>query len=259
MAGKEKPRKPGKTNWETIALVAVLVVAAGVFAMGVWNMVNLFKTPSEGLEGAGPAAASAKPMAMGMTKFDEAKARALMDKNNDGRCDSCGMPIDQCISGGMMECTMGVREFGIDVLKSEHVHGYFKVFVDGKEINLARPEWDHMKAMAAGSELTSSFIHVHMDEQDGGMKVHRHAGGVQLWLFFESIGGELSNDCIAIDGKKYCAGDGKTLKFFVNGKKADGDAADYVLKDNDKMLLSFGAENEDVSTQLAEVEKLGSA
>ncbi len=186
----------------------------------------------------------------GFTEFDLALAQKIMDKDGDGKCDTCGMDMDFCIGNGQIQCTMGAstEEFSIGILdttkEKNHYHADFKIFVNNNEINFARPEYF----------VKSRFMHVENDPLgDTGKVLHMHATGVPLWLFFESIGMKFDNDCfIPGTGEKYCNDGRNTLKFYVNGK-ANRQFGDYVFQDDDRILISYGLENEGIQTQMEAV------
>jgi len=73
---------------------------------------------------------------MEFTLFDIAYAKNLMDKNNDGQCDVCGMTIEQCIASGMLECPMDPNS-KIGLLGSQHIHAELKVYKNGKLLDLS--------------------------------------------------------------------------------------------------------------------------
>ncbi len=162
---------------------------------------------------------------MSFSEFDKQKAREFMDKDNDGRCDACGMPIDQCIAGGMMQCSMDTTAT-LGVLGSQHIHADFKLFIDDKQFDFS--SFSHMQRMKEQKSV-SSFIHVDSgapEPEKIGDVLHMHATGVPLSLFFESIG-------INFD---------KNLKLFVNGKE-NKEGNKYVFKDLDKILITNGKGN----------------
>lgn len=163
---------------------------------------------------------------MSFSEFDKEKARDYMDKNNDGKCDACGMPIDQCISGGMMQCSMDPAAT-IGVLGSQHVHADWKIYINEKALDLT--SYSHMQRMREGKSV-SSFIHVDsgapLPEKTGDI-IHMHATGIPLSMFFESIE-------MLFDNKKF--------KVFVNGKE-NKDSEKYVFKDLDKILITDGKGN----------------
>ena len=159
---------------------------------------------------------------MSLTNYDKGLARKMMDKNNDGKCDACGMPVEMCMDSGQLQCNMDSKST-IGVLESQHIHADWKVYVDGNFVDFTGK--DHMTAMKSGSSA-SSFIHVDSGasapEETGDIS-HMHATGVPLWIFFESIGLDLS----------------KNMKAYVNGKPIE-DYKNYVFSDLDKILITDG-------------------
>src|SRR3989338_4673723 len=67
---------------------------------------------------------------MSLTGFDAELAKEFMDKDNDGKCDACGMPVEMCMSSGQLQCNMDPKST-IGVLGSQHIHADWKVYVDG--------------------------------------------------------------------------------------------------------------------------------
>ena len=186
----------------------------------------------------------------GFTEYDLALAKELMDKDGDGICDVCGMDINFCIESGQLQCNMGGKtdKLNIGVLdktkQKHHYHADFKVYIEGKELNFNQEQFF----------VKSRFVHVENDVQgDSGDVIHMHATGVPLWLFFESIGMEFETDCFTVDtGVEYCTNAEKSIKFYVNGIE-NSEFGDYVFNDRDKILISYGDEDEDVSGQLNSV------
>ncbi len=149
----------------------------------------------------------------GFTEYDLILAKKLMDKDGDGKCDVCGMPVEMCIDSGQLQCDMDSKST-IRVLGSAHIHAYFKVYVNGKEINFAQEKYF----------VKSRFIHIENEPQgDSGEVLHMHATGVPLWIFFESIDLELPSE----------------MKAYVNGKETS-DYKDYVFEDSDEILITDG-------------------
>jgi len=182
----------------------------------------------------------------GFTDYDLALANELMDKNGDGKCDVCGMDIQFCIDNGQLQCNMGQKTGKLDIgildktKQKHHYHADFKVFINGEAIDFNTPEYF----------VKSRFIHVENDQQgDSGDVLHMHASGVPLWVFFESIGMKFDEECFAFDGNDYCTNDQNSLKFYVNGR-SNKEFGEYVFKDNDRILISYGSSRENVSAQL---------
>ncbi len=205
---------------------------------------------------------------MSLTGFDVALAKQFMDKDNDGRCDACGMPVEMCISSGQLQCNMDPSST-IGVLGSQHIHADWKVYVDGKQFYLEPFAMD-MSNMNAN--ITSSFIHVdkgaNRDSPDCASRssrdcavapektsdvLHMHAKGVPLWLFFRSIGGDFNGTCLTLpDNPQFCSAEGKTLTFYVNGKQ-NNEFGNYVFNNLDKILISYGDTGSDVQAELGSI------
>lgn len=189
---------------------------------------------------------------MSLTSFDVQLAKQLMDKDNDGMCDSCGMPVEMCIDSGELECTMGSSS-GIGKLGTAHIHADWKAYIQGKPIDVS--DKAHMDRMRNGLPV-SSFIHVDSGSpppEKTGDVLHMHATEVPLWVFFESVGMKFDKECITLEtGEQHCNDEKNTLKFYVNGQ-LNNQYEQYVFKDLDTLLISYGPKDEDVSQQLASI------
>jgi len=169
------------------------------------------------------------------TSYDRELAMKFMDENHDGKCDICGMDIESCIASGQIQCNMDPKST-IGVLGSQHIHAIFKVYIKGIPIDFNNSKY----------ERKISFIHIHLDNP---YKLHMHATGVPLWIFFESIGMKFDKNCFILDnGDRYCNDIKNTLKFYVNEKPND-EFENYVFKDSDRILISYGDET-DLTQQL---------
>ena len=167
---------------------------------------------------------------MSFTSFDRALAKEFMDKNNDGKCDSCGMPVDMCIDSGQMQCNTDTKST-IGDLGTQHIHADWKVYINRQPVDFNGK--DHMTRMRSNYSV-SSFIHVDSgapSPEKTGDLLHMHAKGVPLWIFFESIEMELPDSIIV----------------YVNSKP-EPQGLDYVFSDLDKILITD--ENGDLEQQL---------
>ena len=190
---------------------------------------------------------------MPLTGFDIQLAKQFMDKDNDGKCDACGMPVEMCMDSGQMQCNMD-PEATIGVLGSQHIHADWKIYINGKALDFS--DKSHMERMRNNMPV-SSFIHVDSGApapEKTGDVLHMHASGVPLWIFFKSIGIDFSKDCITLENKeKFCNDSNKKLKFFVNGKESN-EFENYVFNDLDKILISYGDESEEeIKNHLASI------
>ncbi len=97
----------------------------------------------------------------------------------------------------------------------------------------------------------SSDTHLH----DGnGEVIHKHRTLITLGDLFDSIGIQFTKSCFILDTKEqFCNNDTNTLKFLVNGVASD-QFNTYELRDEDKILISYGDETlEEIQTQIASV------
>jgi hypothetical protein len=55
---------------------------------------------------------------------------------------------------------------------------------------------------------------------------------------------------------EFCSNDDHNLKFYVNGKKI-GDLSQYIISEDDRILISYGPESEqEIEEQIAELESM---
>ena len=119
---------------------------------------------------------------------------------------------------------------GIVPLRSTHIHADVKVYVNGKAVDFSQKKY----------QLAARFIHF---EEGIGDVVHVHATGITIGHLFKSLKMDLNNNCIAFESQNYCNENGNKLKFYVNGK-LNTQFDNYVIKDLDKILVSYGDEND---------------
>ena len=246
--------KKAEIDGMTILLILILIIAVGLLLYTIPSTIDLFKNKNEQQSSVNTPVRMSR---MTLTGFDKQLALEFMDKNNDGRCDICGMPVEQCIDSGQLECNMGPNA-NIGILGSQHIHADWKIYINGKEFDWS-PFADHHQRQMAGDKSildTSAFIHIHPAQapEKGGDVLHMHATGIPLWIFFKSVGMDFNKDCITLENKeKFCNDGNKKLKFFVNGRESN-EFENYVFNDLDKILISYGDESEEeVKNQLAEI------
>ncbi len=132
---------------------------------------------------------------------------------------------------------------GIGPLRSAHLHADVKVYINGQAIDFSQQKY----------QLKNSFIHF---EEGIGDVIHTHATGLTIGHMLKSVGISFNNNCIVVDGKNYCNEDGKKLKFYVNGQQYS-EFDNYIIKDLDKYLISYGSENEEeIQKQLSSITNL---
>lgn len=126
----------------------------------------------------------------------------------------------------------------IPVLGTAHNHADLNIYVNNERLVLATP----------ANFMKSSFLHLdnNQNPDDANSVLHMHAKNVPLWLFFRSIGMKLDKNSLTTpDGRILKNGGGNTLKFYLNGRKVEG-LGDYVFQPLDKLLISYGSQNDPV-------------
>ena len=244
--------KKGKIDIAAIVLIIILIAAVGMFG---YSLIDLFSSKTEKVNQVSSQMTRASRMSL--TSFDKELAIEFMDKNHDGRCDVCGMPVEQCIDAGELQCNMGINS-QMGVLGSQHIHADWKIYINGKEFDWSPYTDLHQKQMVGDKSVlgTSAFIHIHpaQSPEKAGDVLHMHATGIPLWIFFNSIGMDFNKDCIILENKeKFCNDSNKKLKFYVNGE-LNNEFENYAFNDLDKILISYGDENEEeINNQLASI------
>ena len=140
--------------------------------------------------------------------------------------------------------TLSVAGFG--PLGSAHEHAAFLVKVNGQNIDFSQPQY----------QVQSDYIHV---ENGDGTTLHRHATNVTFVGFLKSVKMDIDkkNNCLAFtNGTEYCDDDNNKLRTFINGNST-GSISDYVLKNNDRLLVIYGNEtDEQIANTLDELNKI---
>jgi len=130
---------------------------------------------------------------------------------------------------------------GAGILGDEHEHASVLVRIFGDKFDFA----------ATTYQIKSSWIHF---EESDGNTVHRHSSGVTLDYLFGTLGIGIDEDCyIFADGRQFCTNEDYSLKYFINGDSVNS-INDYVVQDDDRILISYGGETEaQITDQLNEV------
>jgi len=143
-------------------------------------------------------------------------------------------------------------------LGDEHEHASLLVRIFGDKLDFASPAY----------QIKSSWIHF---EDSDGTTIHRHSSGVTLGYLFDSLNiivgwesrgytdllrpSETLDPCFIFpDGRQFCTNEDYSLKYYINHKPV-GNIYDYVLEDDDRILISFGPETpEEIEVQLIELD-----
>ena len=126
---------------------------------------------------------------------------------------------------------------------STHEHATFKVFLDGKEFNFSERKY----------MVRDEYVHV---EGGDGETIHKHATGVNLGFFFNTMGLKFDEQCFKTDSGDFCSNNEKKLKFYVNGVKNE-EYGSHEIRDGEKYLITYGNENNaEIQEQLEAVKIL---
>jgi len=124
--------------------------------------------------------------------------------------------------------TMPDQNFG--PLGSEHVHAAFAVKINGEKLDFSQEKY----------QVQSQYIHV---ENNDGNTLHRHATGVPVGEFFNSVGMNITDNCFTLENKtSYCSNGNSNLEFYVNGNNTNS-IANYILNEGDRILIVYGNKN----------------
>ena len=131
---------------------------------------------------------------------------------------------------------------GAGKLGDEHVHSSVLVRIFGDKFDFSVPSY----------QIKSSWIHF---EESDGTTIHRHASGVTLGFLFDSLNIGMNDKCYVFpDGRQFCTNEDYSLKYYINHQSVDS-IYDYVLEDDDRILISFGPETpEEIEEQLIELD-----
>lgn len=100
-------------------------------------------------------------------------------------------------------------------------------------------------------QLRNEQIHF---EADDGYTIHRHVKDVPLGFLFETLGVDLTDECLVIVNGRYCTNDEDSLKFFINHQQVS-DIRDYVIQEGDRILISHENQSQkEIERQLAELD-----
>ena len=127
-------------------------------------------------------------------------------------------------------------------LGDEHIHASVLVRIFGDKFDFSLPNY----------QIKSSWIH--FENQDGDT-IHRHSSGVELEFLFNSLALGIDEDCFTFpDGRAFCTNEDYSLKYFINHKEVN-DIREYVVMEEDRILISYGPDNESaIEKQLSELD-----
>lgn len=123
-----------------------------------------------------------------------------------------------------------------------HIHAGLLTMIYGQQFDYSSTAY----------QIKSPYISF---QKGNGETVHMMATNVTMGFLFGTVKIGLDDKCFTFpDQRAFCTNDKYTLKFFVNHHQVP-DLKNYVFKDQDRMLISYGNENDtQINDQLARLD-----
>ena len=126
----------------------------------------------------------------------------------------------------------------IGPIGSTHQHIDLLIHVDGQIIDLNQTQYAHQ----------SNYAHLHQNETD---VIHLHAINIPLNWFMDSLNIPMTDSSLTLDGQTYNEDELNKLHIIIKGEEIDD--IEYVLQDEDKLLVLYGPENEEEIEEIIEL------
>ena len=137
----------------------------------------------------------------------------------------------------------------IGALGSTHIHADLAVYINGTQLSFNDNRY-------FAGDLYDRYAHL-LSPYDS--LIHIRATGITIGYFMKSIDIPFNSTYItAKAGNNLCNDDGNTLKFYVNGQENFG-YDKYLIKDQDKILISYGSADQNIREQLDSITNLSEA
>jgi hypothetical protein len=142
----------------------------------------------------------------------------------------------------------------VPVERPMHHHANFALFVEGQRVDLSADEYmeDVAMCVVGGTVLPTARAHLHNNNPD---VAHIHHEGATWGHLLANLGFGLGDEYLMTDaGKLYREGEGKTLKFILNGRP-EFSVHNQLIRSGDRLLISYGPESEEevLRTQFRQV------
>lgn len=133
---------------------------------------------------------------------------------------------------------------GAGPLGGVNIHAGLLTMIFGQQFDYSSPAY----------QIKSRYIDF---EKHDGETIHVHAANVTLGFLFDSLHIGLTDKCFTFpDKRNFCTDDKYSLKFFVNHHQVE-DIRNYVAKNNDRILISYGNENSTgIDAQLSKLDSI---
>lgn len=124
-----------------------------------------------------------------------------------------------------------VKELTVGEPGSTHAHVSFVMLIEGNFYNFSRDKYYEQSKLA----------HFH---EGNGVIIHKHAKGVSIPYFLNTLGIELTDNCVILDeGDDYCEDGDKKWRMVVNGDITE-DPEKYEIRHGDRILLDYSSDSD---------------
>ena len=121
-----------------------------------------------------------------------------------------------------------------------HVHADFLIYIQDEKIDLEK----EIYMTTSEQELHE---HAHLHDANGEVQ-HMHKEGITFAEFINSLGLNVTDECITYDGTEYCSSEEESLLLFVNNEQYEGSITNFEAMDEDRVLLYYGPYDEEKIT-----------
>ena len=126
---------------------------------------------------------------------------------------------------------------GCELRQAVHWHADFALYIRGE-----RYDFNQERFVSDEEDELSENVHIHGERVS---VVHVHREGTTWREFFDSLGFELTDQCLTTpEGEQFCNSEAEGLSFVLNGVKLDAMAFQDITN-IDRALISFGSESDE--------------
>ena len=140
---------------------------------------------------------------------------------------------------------LGIRFFTYKAPDAVHYHANFALYINGQREQFKASRYYTEEAMCTAETESIPAERAHMHDNINSV-VHVEDSAVTWGQFFENLGWTLGDGLLqTADGVVYTASGNDKMHVMLNGQDYTGlgNIANFVIKDQDRLLVSFGDES----------------
>lgn len=111
---------------------------------------------------------------------------------------------------------------------TSHAHLYFNVVLAGEELDMGQ------------SQFLQQADRVHFHNPDNIL--HIHADGMTLGFTLRTLGLQIEDSCLAVNGTEYCGNETHSFQFYANGEQISSYRS-YEPDQGDTLVMFFGPDD----------------